>query len=178
MASDVDMITATITVPRGIWPEVLDYAARRTAEYVRGVPATPPSSMASDPNGAPATGRTYAVRDLVAATNERGTIVYRTLAMNAGKPVLIDELSLAVGFRGLQAPGLLGSMGRSMRSRGFRNASCAAGGSYWWWSDLGLEFPGGEGKTPPDNVVWGWDGVNRTLTMPTAIGAEFREALA
>ncbi len=109
MASDVDMITATITVPRGIWPEVLDYAARRTAEYVRGVPATPPSSMASDPNGAPATGRTYAVRDLVA---------------------------------------------------------------------LGLEFPGGEGKTPPDNVVWGWDGVNRTLTMPTAIGAEFREALA
>lgn len=177
MASDMELITATVTVPRGIWHEVLEYAARRTSEYVLGLPGIAESIAHGVQNGNGATDMTYSVKDLVAATNERGKIVYRILATNGGKPVPIDDISKAVGFKGLQTPGLLGSMGRSMWLRGFRNAICDASGS-WLWPEYGPEFPGGQGSTPPRNVVWGWDGGNRTLRMPAGIAAEFMEALA
>ncbi len=177
MSSNYELITGTVTVPRGIWHEVLEFAARRTAEYDSGVQGTAQGSATGAQNGAPATGMSYSVKDLAAATNDRGRIAYRLLATNGGKPVHIDDISKAVGFKGLQTPGLLGSMGRSMWARGFRNALCDASGS-WLWPEYGSEFPGGQGSVPPKNVVWGWDGGNRTLTMPTGIAAQFLEALA
>jgi hypothetical protein len=170
--SDTELITGTVTVPRGIWTDVLEYAARRASEYANKFEA---GSAAPAP-GTPTTSTIHSVKDLVAATNDRGRIVYRFLATSGGKPVSIDEISKAVGFTGPQTPGLLGSMGRSLWSRGFRTASCDADG--WSWPDAGPDFPAGEGSTPPADVVWGWDGAKRTCTMPSAIAIEFLEALA
>lgn len=176
MANESELITATITVPRAIWSDVLEYAARRTADHSKE-PNGATQSSAPVGRSTVAVGPRHKVRDLVAATNERGKLVYRMLAAQAGEPISIDEISKAVGFKGLQTPGLLGSMGRSMWSRGFRTALRDASGS-WMWPDYGAEFPGGHGSTPPNNVVWGWDGGNRTLTMPQEIAAEFLVALA
>lgn len=174
MANESELITGTITVPRGIWTDVLEYAARRAAEYGKGGDGRTVRDVPDGRGGGPSGSST--VNDLVSAANARARKVYGLLATNAGKPVSIDDISKAVGFDGHRTPGLLGSMGRSMWSRGFRNAVRNENG-YWSWYASGPEFPGGEGDTPPDNVVWGWDPVNRTLTMPSAIAADFIAAL-
>src|SRR6266516_3137018 len=117
--NDNELITGTITVPRAIWTDVLEYAAGRAAEYRRSGGT---AVAAIEPNEAQNYGVPHTVRELVDATNTRGRTVYRMLAASAGSPVPIDDISKALGFEGLQTPGLLGSMGRSMWARGFRNA--------------------------------------------------------
>jgi hypothetical protein len=169
MIEEFEFTTGTVTVPRGVWPDVLSYAARRTAEYLGGWPEPGrPDPRPGENGAAPDLGK---IVELLEVGNVRARTIYRLLAEQGS--VLIDTLSSQLGLKASQTPGVLGAMGRSLRTRGLRTANCSRTPEQWWG---GTPEPWESTEAPAD-VIWGWDADERTLTMPASIAKLFKQAL-